>query len=74
MVVAAVQVLGSLSLVVNSGFFVFLLGVLVTNIVLIENAGSVRNEVEIRPATASMRLSNDTPPCSFHGVSRGYVR
>lgn len=40
MVVAAVQLLGSLSLVDSSGFFVFLLGVLVTSTVLIENAGS----------------------------------
>jgi hypothetical protein len=66
MVVAAVQVLGSLSLADSSGFFavggpfalldffVFLLGVLVTSIVLIVKAGSVRKEVEIRPATASM--------------------
>ena len=65
LVVAVVQLLGSLSLVATSGFFavggpfallafvVLLLDILVVSIVLIVKAGSVRKEVGISPATAS---------------------
>jgi hypothetical protein len=64
LVVAVVQLLGSLSLVVTSGFFAagglvtfltfvaLLLDVLVVSIVLIVKAGSGRKEVGTNPATA----------------------